>query len=139
MPTSALPFCSHPGCSRRSRGACPEHRAARHQATDARRGSRHARGYDSRWVAFVAAFPRLLMAKGILPICGARLSGIPSPRSMCTKQGRVTLESLHLDHDPPLEEWERQRSERVCDPQRVQLLCAACHSRKTRDEQRGVQ
>jgi hypothetical protein len=31
---------------------------------------------------------------------------------------------------------ERQNPERVCDPARVQLLCRACHSVKTRREQR---
>jgi len=136
MPTAPVAFCPHPGCSRRSRGPCSAHRAARHHATDATRGSRHARGYDHRWVRFVAAFPRLLLARHILPVCGARLSGTPSPRSQCARLGRVTLEGLHLDHDPPLQEWERTQPSRVCDVQRVGLLCAACHTIKTRHELR---
>ena len=134
MPTSPLPFCPHAGCHIRSRGLCPEHRAVSRQATDVRRGSRHQRGYDSHWVAFTAAFPRLLLARGILPVCGARLSGTPSPHSHCAKRGRVTLEGLHVDHDPPLEDWERSHPERVCDVHRVGLLCAACHGAKTREE-----
>jgi hypothetical protein len=135
MPTAPLGVCPYPGCPRRSRGLCPVHLAAKHQATDARRGSRHQRGYDSKWVAFVAAFPRLLMARGILPVCGARLSGTSSPHSQCLLRGRVTLEGLHVDHDPPLEAWERSHPERVCDPHRVQLLCRLCHLKKTRAEQ----
>jgi hypothetical protein len=103
--------------------------------TDARRGSRHARGYDARWVRFVAAFPRLLLSRSIVPVCGARLSGVPSPHSRCAREGRLTLEGLHVDHDPPLEDWERGQPARVCDVQRVGLLCAVCHSMKTRAEQ----
>jgi len=80
----------------------------------------------------------MLLERHIIPACGARLSGTPSPRSQCAAQGRQTLEHLHLDHDPPLEDWERQRPERVCDPSRVQLLCAACHTVKTRQELRGT-
>ena len=136
MPTAPLPFCPAAGCSRRSRGLCPQHRAVRRQATDARRGSRHARGYDSRWVRFVAAFPRLLIARGLLPVCGARLAGTPSPRSSCAARGRVTLEGLQVDHDPPLEAWERRQPARVCDVHRVGLLCASCHAAKTRQDQR---
>jgi hypothetical protein len=86
-------------------------------------------------VRFVVAFRRLLLARHILPMCGARLCGTASPHSRCAEQGRLTVEGLQLDHDPPLEAWERSRSERVCDPQRVQFLCAVCHSIKTRKEQ----
>ena len=102
MPSAPVPFCSHPGCSTRSRGLCRVHRSIRRQLTDAGRSSRHVRGYDSRWVRFVAAFPRLLLQRGIVPMCGARLSGVASPHSQCARDGRLTLEGLHLDHDPPL-------------------------------------
>jgi hypothetical protein len=114
------------------------HRAARAKAIDQRRGSRHARGYDAQWVRFVAAFPGLLLARHILPQCGARLSGSPSPHSACAQRGRQTLEGLHLDHDPPLEAWERQDPRRVCDPHRVQFLCAGCHGVKTRREMQAA-
>lgn len=134
MPTAAVPFCPVAGCPERSHGPCRTHRAQRHQMTDARRGSRHARGYDQQWVRFVLVFRRMLMDRHLLPICGARLSGTPSPHSQCAQRGRVTLEALHCDHEPPLEDWERQDPRRVCDPERVQLLCARCHSAKTRAE-----
>jgi hypothetical protein len=76
----------------------------------------------------------MLIARHIIPMCGARLSGVPSARSGCAMQHRMTFDDLHLDHDPPLEDWERSHPERVCDPQRVGFLCASCHSVKTRQE-----
>jgi hypothetical protein len=139
MPSAPLPFCPHPGCSQRSRGPCAEHRAQRHQHIDAQRGSRHARGYDSRWVRFRAAFFQLLIARHVIPMCGARLSGVPTTRSLCAQQHRMTFEDLHLDHDPPLQDWERNDPSRVCDPQRVGFLCAACHTIATRQDLRGQQ
>jgi hypothetical protein len=102
--------------------------------TDARRGTTDERGYTRRWKRFVMTFRGMLIAHHILPACGARLADTPSPRSLCVQQGRLTLEHLQLDHDPPLEDWERSRAERVCDPQRVGFLCASCHSAKTRQE-----
>jgi hypothetical protein len=137
MAIAPLPFCPIPGCGERSHGPCRTHRAVTHKRVDARRGSRHVRGYGSHWVRFIPAFRQLLLARHIIPACGARLSGIPSPRSRCATHGRVTLEGLHLDHDPPLETWERQHPARVCDPQRVGFLCAACHTIATRQDLRG--
>jgi hypothetical protein len=131
MPTGPLPFCSHAGCPVRSRGLCPAHRSARAQTTDAVRGSRHQRGYGHQWVVFVAAFRRLLLSRSILPVCGARLSGVPSPHSQCAREGRLELEQLHCDHDPPLEDWERKDPARVCDLGRCGLLCRHCHQRKS--------
>ena len=135
MPTATLPFCPVPGCSERSHGPCRTHRAAKHQQVDARRGSRHERGYDSKWVRFIVTFRQMLIARRIIPACGAKLSGILSSRSQCVAQGRITLEGLHLDHDPPLEDWERRDPRRVCDPHRVGFLCAACHTIATRHDQ----
>jgi hypothetical protein len=134
MPSSPVPFCPVAGCAQRSRGPCAQHRAQRHARTDAQRGSRHARGYDARWVRFRAVFFQMLIARHLVPMCGARLSGLPSPQSHCAQQQRVMCDDLQLDHDPPLEAWERSHPERVCDPQRVQFLCAACHASKTREE-----
>jgi len=73
---------------------------------------------------------------GILPVCGARLDGGPQgDHSECRRLGLTTFQSadgtsLHVDHDPPLTDLERSDPERVCDPLRVQLLCAECHARK---------
>ena len=39
--------------------------------------------------------------------------------------------SLHLDHEPPLQDWERKDKARVCDMNRIVLKCARCHSIKT--------
>jgi hypothetical protein len=35
---------------------------------------------------------------------------------------------LAMNHEPALEEWERHDRSRVCDPLRIELLCAACHA-----------
>jgi hypothetical protein len=49
----------------------------------------------------------------------------------------MTFDDLHLDHDPPLQDWERTDSRRVCDPQRVGFLCATCHTVATRKDVQG--
>jgi hypothetical protein len=118
-------------------GACPTCTGIRRRLADAQRDSTDARGYTRRWKHFRAAFFRMLIARHVIPMCGARLSGVPSASSLCSKQSRMTFDDLHLDHDPPLEAWERSRPERVCDPQRVGFLCASCHSAKTRHEMRS--
>jgi 5-methylcytosine-specific restriction endonuclease McrA len=137
MPTAALPFCPVAGCSQRSHGLCDQHRSAKRQRADAYRDSRHARGYTSQWVRFREMFFRMLLERHIIPKCGARLDGSPSPDSHCDQRGRTTLETttdLHVDHAVPLEPWERSRPDRVLDPMRCQLLCGSCHSAKTRRE-----
>lgn len=136
MPTAPLGVCPHPGCPRRSRGLCPVHLAAKHQATDARRGWMYQRGYDRRWQRFTRAFRHMLLARGVMPKCGARLDGLPSPHSQCVQLGYITIEQLHVDHHPALEHWERSHPERVCDVYRVQLLCKHCHASKTATEMR---
>jgi hypothetical protein len=54
--------------------------------------------------------------------------------SQCKAQGRINIERLNLDHELPLEPWERADRSRIEDETRVGLLCARCHSRKTRTE-----
>lgn len=104
---------------------------------EAWRGSASARGYNATWTRFRTIFIGMLVALGIAPICGAALPDGPKTEdSMCRSQGLHTFAStdgsgLHLDHQPPLEEWERRDASKVCDPQRIQLLCHACHARKT--------
>lgn len=99
------------------------------------------RGYGRLWKAFRPRFFAMLVQLGILPVCGAALPGGPSMEdSHCKQAGYLTYfssngSSLHLDHDPPLDDWERAKPERVCDPLRVGLLCDVCHASKTRREQ----
>jgi hypothetical protein len=116
------------------RGRCPD--CARPYERD--RGSAAARGYDGRWIAFrLAWLVRLVESQPmILPVCGAVLPGGPvTTDSRCRQAGLLTYasadgSSLHLDHEPSLQPWERSITARVCDPFRVQLLCAECHGAK---------
>jgi hypothetical protein len=70
-------------------------------------------------------------------MCGAALPTGPVNRdSSCRDAGLFTFtsadgSSLHLDHEPALEQWERKDTARVCDPNRIVLKCRACHSTKT--------
>jgi hypothetical protein len=100
------------------------------------RENRHARGYDYAWAGFMARFPSHLVVSGIPPVCGATLPDGPQTHdSQCRALGLLTFTSadgsaLHGDHEPPLRDDERADHRAVCDPRRVQLLCAACHARK---------
>jgi hypothetical protein len=112
---------------------------ARHQ--EQRRGTAHARGYTYRqWQPFRRKFIASLVYEGILPVCGAALPMGPVNRdSRCRDHGIDTFtsadgSSLHLDHEPPLQAWERSDPSRVCDPTRIVLKCQACHQRKTARE-----
>lgn len=138
MPSAMWRACSVSGCPELTTGGpCPVHARQREQA----RGSARARGYSSSWDRFRPYFIRLLIQAGIVPLCGARLVGPPSPHSRCAARGLLTDRSadgsdLHFDHDPPLTEAERHDDAAVCDKYRITLLCRACHSVKTQTEQR---
>lgn len=129
--------CVVPGCSALTTGGrCRDHARRIEQA----RGSATARGYDARWRRFRRRFVATLIARDILPVCGARLAGTPSPSSRCAADGLLTARSadgsdLHFDHDPPLTDVERSDWRAVCDETRIVLLCAEDHNRKTQHEQ----
>jgi hypothetical protein len=78
----------------------------------------------------------MLVAAGILPVCGAALPDGPCTEdSVCKSLGLLTYtsddgSSLHLDHEPQLQPHEREDPRAVCDPRRIQLLCQSCHARK---------
>src|SRR5678816_587194 len=79
------------------------------------RGTAHQRGYTFRyWQPFRKQFIAALVNAGIQPVCGAALPDGPVNRdSQCRDAGLLTFasadgSSLHLDHEPPLEEWERR-------------------------------
>lgn len=101
-----------------------------------RRGTSTARGYGQDWVRFRPQFLHALTRAGIVPVCGAALPQGPHTQdSECARLGLLTFastdgSSLHLDHEPPLEDHERQDLRAVCNPARIQLLCQACHARK---------
>jgi hypothetical protein len=138
MPNAPLRPCTG-GCGARvQKGKCP----ACARQVERRRGSAHQRGYTKDWEQFKAYFLSLVVQAGIVPCCGAALPNGPHTQdSQCQQQGLLTMVSrnghaLHLDHTPPLQDWERSDPRRVCDQNRVQLLCFDCHARKTEREKR---
>jgi hypothetical protein len=135
MPTAALRPCAEPRCPALvTKGRCATHA----RQMEHRRGTAHARGYTYReWQPFRRRFLAALVEAGIVPVCGAALPTGPVNRdSACREAGRFTYtsadgSSLHLDHEPALEDWERQDMASVCDPNRIVLKCAQCHGVKT--------
>ena len=118
-------------------GRCPSCARKKDQA----RGTAHQRGYTFRyWQPFRKQFIAALVNAGIQPVCGAALPTGPVNRdSPCRDAGLLTFtsadgSSLHLDHEPPLQDWERSEPARVCDPNRIVLKCQSCHQAKTAKE-----
>lgn len=132
MPTAALRPCAGHCGAYVPKGRC----AACSRQTEQQRGSSHQRGYTKAWHAFRKRFVDMLVDQGILPVCGATLPGGPvTTDSTCKAAKHWNAEYLHLDHEPPLRDDERHDVSKVCDPLRVQLLCARDHGVKTRREQ----
>lgn len=136
MANARFSYCRTPRCTNKvASGYCPTCRplaTAHHRPQGA-----HGQGYTRRWERFRREeFPFLLAEAGKPVVCGARLPEGPSPHSRCAAEGLLVFERLHLDHDPPLEPWERRFPERVCDPLRVAYLCVRDHSAKTLKERR---
>jgi hypothetical protein len=143
MPTAPLRPCAASGCPTLvHHGRCPIHARQQEQY----RGTAHQRGYTSRdWQPFRRRFLAALVEANVVPVCGAALPDGPRSRdSQCRDDGVFTYtsrdgSSLHLDHEPPLADWERRNPVIVCDVTRIQLLCAQCHQRKTAREGGGSQ
>lgn len=134
VPNAPMRPCPTPACAALTHGGpCPKCARARERF----RGTAHARGYNRAWIAFRRRFFAALVQAGIVPVCGAALPTGPQIRdSQCQDAGLLTFasvdgSSLHLDHEPPLENWERHDVRVVCDVNRIRLLCAACHSART--------
>lgn len=136
MPSAPLSPCrGKTGCP----NLTPAHTLCSSCAPTHGRRSASARGYTSYWSkVFRGLFVRQLIRADLAPICGAALPGGPAMHdSVCKREGRITDRRLHLDHDPPLREDERDDRRAVCDPLRVGFLCASCHSLKTNRERRA--
>lgn len=139
MPYAPQRPCPHSGCPTLTTGGlCPAHARQSIQRMDQQRGTAHARGYTyGDWQPFRRRFLATLVDAGITPVCGAALPTGPRTRdSLCLDAGLLTFtsadgSSLHLDHEPSLEDWERRNPTIVCDLNRIVLKCAACHARKT--------
>lgn len=144
MPSAFLRPCAGPRCSALvPSGYCSECQPSSRQY-ERERGTSTQRGYGVRWRAFRVWLRGQMIAKHIVPVCGATLPGGPvTSDSQCRQAGLLVGTNpdgsdLHFDHEPPLQPHERADARAVCDPRRVQLLCAECHNRKTqRDQQRG--
>lgn len=140
MPIAPVRLCAG-GCGTATvHGQCPVCAKARAQ----RRETATVRGYDTDWQRFRPRFVADLVEAGIPPVCGAALpTGPQTQDSACKAKGLFTYtsadgSSLHFDHEPPLTDAERNDPAIVCDPNRIQLLCAEDHARKD-DPGRGRQ
>lgn len=118
MPVSAPRPCRYPGCSKLiSDGSayCAEHKRPEVGAfSDADRGSRHDRGYGSKWDRL-----RALVIKRDNGLC-----------QECLRQGRVTAVghkpfTAFCDHIIPKAEGGTD------DESNLQTLCRQCHTAKT--------
>lgn len=126
MPTAPPRACAT--CGALITGPCPTCRRTR----DRYRGSAASRGYGHVWQAFRPQFMGMLVAAGIPPVCGARLpNGPTTSHSQCRAAGLINGTDLHLHHEPPLSEAERQDVRAVCDPTRIEALCSTCHNAET--------
>ena len=127
MPTAARRVCSVYGCQEQA--PCVRHRT---QQDTRIRGSRHDRGYDSRWTRTTNAW------KARHPLCGMRQDMRLHPEhSECTRKGIPNAgtkgNELATDHIIPREQGGPD------EPANYQTLCKRCHSVKTageRDERR---
>lgn len=124
-------------------GYCSEHQSFG-QTQERARGTATQRGYGAEWRAFRTWLRHRMRALHIVPVCGATLPGGPvTSDSLCRAQGLLVGSNpagsdLHFDHEPPLQAHERTEQRAICNPLRIQLLCEACHNRKTqRDQQLG--
>lgn len=122
MPMTPLAYCATPGCAQRvPSGHCAQHRAQR----DHIRGSRHQRGYTSRW----ARYSHRRLAR--LPLCGQREDGARyGEHSVCTQQGRLEPATC-TDHIVP-HHGDQGLFWQVANHQ---SLCTSCHSLKTAHEE----
>lgn len=112
MALSAPHPCTAPGCRTlvpRGRARCDVHES-KHQAQDReRRGSAHARGYDTRWQRYRLSF------LATHPLC-----------VMCQEQGRVVAASV-VDHIKA----HKGDQQLFWDPTNHRAVCKPCHDART--------
>ena len=118
MPTAAPRPCRHPGCGQLvhdGSGFCAAHQGDRTAGKfgDRRRGSRHARGYGTKWDRIR---PRIIQ----------RDAGLCQE---CLRNGRVEAGAI-VDHKVPKFEGGAD------DEDNLEYLCKACSDRKTAEEAR---
>ena len=91
------------------------------QTTDRVRGTSSERGYTTAWTKWAAALKREF------PLCGQRVNGTAPFMSRCHDRGLATP-GQHVDHVVP----HRGNQDLMWRRDNLQILCAACHSAKTR-------
>lgn len=115
MPQAAPKPCSQCGVIVNDGTArCQAHKVRLGQFADAQRGSRHARGYGSKWDRLRAVVMR-------------RDSGLCQ---VCLPQGRVVA-AHHVDHKI------NKAQGGTDDEANLQAICRTCHRAKTAGEARG--
>ena len=132
-PTALMKTCRVPGCSALvPHGRCPPHA----RETERWRGSATSRGYDHRWRTVRQQCFQRLIALGIVPVCGARLSGAQATDdSLCHAEGRLNERQRHVDHIVPVRGPDDSR---FWDALNWQVLCGPrCHARKTATQDGG--
>lgn len=127
MPYAAKRPCPEPGCNAlTASGYCSTHKRAVQRAVDHQRGSRHERGYTSKWVTAREGWLRHH------PLCGDRTDGPSDEHSACVQEGRVTPATA-VDHIEP----HRMDMKLFWDTRNWQSLCKRCHDTKTASEDGG--
>jgi len=142
VPYAPLKRCAEYPCPNKVvSGRCTEHQRAKHKRIDARRGSSHARGYDSAWDALrVQAFvrdgwrcqscgwePELVKAYREM---GEGLPAIQTMLDILRVRCHAGQRHLDADHIIPF----GTRLELRLDLSNVQCLCSSCHKAKSRNE-----
>lgn len=140
MPDAAWRPCPGAGCFEKvKRGLCSSCATRRDQR---RRTARVLTYSESWWRAFRTHYIHLLVEAGVVPACGARLPGGPTPTvSRCLAEGVLTGtstrgSSLHLHHQPELALWEQSDRAAICDPMRIVVACDRCHNAETSQRER---
>jgi len=129
VPDALLRQCSGRGGMCRNlvvRGLCDDCQRAKGRALDARRGSRHERGYGSRW-----ARTSQDLRRRVLRWCGDTIRGVPTGDSDCPQDTRRRVPSAVVDHIEPVD---GPRDPNFWNRQNWQGLCARCHDRKRQRE-----
>jgi len=129
MPTSAPHFCARAGCPNLTTARyCQDHQGQRERLYDHHRGSSAARGYDSKWYAWLERYRTgegldLNTPEGIQALVDRNRC------RHCAQHGLRVTRHLEFDHITPLEAGGAR-----LDANNVQPLCKACHNRKTAHE-----
>jgi 5-methylcytosine-specific restriction protein A len=131
----------HPQCAELTRGGrCEKHKRVISQAVDAQRGSRHERGYTSKWASASRGFLQSVAADQMARVASGELAlpaGCPGfPLCQCDEcdEGRTrALLATVTDHHVP----HRGDMKLFWDRGNWRALAKSCHDAKTAREDGG--